>query len=170
MTRLASSTRVADASVATSGTRARQQPDPQQRRTRLAARERMLVLGVVCVAVMLASAGAVMAVVRVTERVEEGRARDALHGTLATVFERQAEFRGAEARFATWEELAGRGVRLPRSQTVERSTASPSHWFVSLRDRQTGIVCDRVGELFDDAGDRPPRCRGPQRTASPQGD
>ena len=130
----------------------------------------MVVLGVLCVAVLLASAGAVMAVVRVTDRVEHGRAREALHGTLAAVFERQTEFRSAEARFATWEELSGRGVRLPRTQSVERSTASQSHWFLSLRDRQTGIVCDRIGELFDDAGDRPPRCRDPQRAAATQGD
>ena len=130
----------------------------------------MVVLGVLCVAVMLASAGAVMAVVRVTDRVEQGRARAALHGTLATVFERQTAFRSTEARFATWEELSGRGVKLPRTQAVERSSASQSHWFVSLRDRQTGIVCDRIGELFDDAGDRPPRCRDPERVSVQQGD
>ena len=52
-------------------------------------------------------------------------------------------------RFATWPELEARGVVLGENQEIEEWNADASHWFLSVRDRTTGIVCQRTGELFD---------------------
>jgi len=88
----------------------------------------------------------------------------AVTGTLATVHARQSTFRLLNQRFATWRELEARGMRLPVDQAVVQSNASASHWFVSLRDSATGVICDKTGELFDEGpNDHRPICREPGR-------
>jgi hypothetical protein len=40
-----------------------------------------------------------------------------------------------------------------------RANVTASHWFVALRDGDTGMICARTGELFDDGPlDRAPTC------------
>ena len=74
----------------------------------------------------------------------------------------QSTFRLLNQRFATWSELEARGMRLPVDQAVVKSNASASHWFVSLRDSATGVICDKTGELFDEGpNDYRPVCREP---------
>ncbi len=84
----------------------------------------------------------------------------AVTGTLKTVQAKQSTFRLLNQRFATWRELEARGMRLPVDQAVVKSNASASHWFVSVRDRATGVICDKTGELFDEGpNDHRPVCR-----------
>ncbi len=84
----------------------------------------------------------------------------ALGSTLKVVHTRQGEFRMINQRFATWRELEARGAKLGPEQRVVVSNASPSHWFLSVRDTKTGVICDQTGELFDEsAEERKPRCR-----------
>ncbi len=88
------------------------------------------------------------------------QSKDAIGNTLKGVHSRQSEFRVINRRFATWNELEARGVRLPQWQRLVASNATASHWFVSLSDTQTGVVCSRTGELFDEGpDDRTPVCR-----------
>lgn len=97
---------------------------------------------------------------RVASDVREGRAKAEMAETFARVGQRQHEFRRLNARFATLPELNARGFRLPARHQVQRSSADPSHWFLSLRDRNTGMICDRIGELMDDPeAQRKPACR-----------
>jgi hypothetical protein len=86
----------------------------------------------------------------------------AVSGTLKNVHERQSTFRLLNQRFATWRELEARGMRLPEAQAVVKSNATASHWFVSVRDGSTGVICDKTGELFDEGpNDHKPVCREP---------
>ena len=86
----------------------------------------------------------------------------AVTGTLTTVHAQQSTFRLLNQRFATWSELEARGMRLPVDQAVVKSNASASHWFVSLRDSATGVICDKTGELVDEGpNDHRPVCREP---------
>ena len=64
----------------------------------------------------------------------------------------QLEFHGRRGRFAFWEELAAEGMRLPSSLAVDTSNATPSHWYLRLRDTATGVLCDRIGQLSDRPG------------------
>lgn len=90
------------------------------------------------------------------------RSVDAVSGTLKAVHERQSTFRLLNQRFATWRELEARGMRLPADQAVVKSNATASHWFVSVRDSATGVICDKTGELFDEGpNDHRPVCRDP---------
>lgn len=87
-------------------------------------------------------------------------AREAMGQTFATVQSRQGEFRSQAGRFATWEELSARGVRLAPQHTVAASNADASHWFLSLRDRETGLICDRLGDVVESVNARKsPECR-----------
>lgn len=87
------------------------------------------------------------------------RSRSALGGSLTAVHQRQTEFRILNRRFASWPELEARGLTLPPSQRVVRANVTASHWFVALRDGDTGMICSRTGELFDDGPlDRAPTC------------
>lgn len=84
----------------------------------------------------------------------------ALSGTLTSVAQHQADFRAMHQRFGRWEELQERGLRLPPHQRLVKSNASDSHWFVAIRDMETGMVCERTGELFDESPDeRTANCR-----------
>ena len=92
------------------------------------------------------------------------RRTTALTGTLAQVHDQQQTFRVLNRRFASWSELEASGMRVPEGQRVVKSNATASHWFVSLRDVETGVVCSRTGELFDDGpNDRTPTCTKPLR-------
>lgn len=86
-------------------------------------------------------------------------ARTELGASFAQVQLRQTEFRSEAGRFATWEELLANGASLARGQTVTASNADASHWFLSLRDEETGMVCDRIGDLVEGGLQRPPNCR-----------
>ncbi len=89
---------------------------------------------------------------------------EAVTGTLTAVHARQSTFRLLNQRFATWRELEARGMRLPAAQAVVRSNATASHWFVSVQDGATGVICDKTGELFDEGpNDHRPVCRDPGR-------
>lgn len=92
------------------------------------------------------------------------KSKDAVTGTLTAVHEQQSTFRLLNQRFATWRELEARGMRLPAEQSVVKSNATASHWFVSLRDSATGVICDKTGELFDEGpDDHVPVCRDPAK-------
>jgi hypothetical protein len=91
------------------------------------------------------------------------RAREALGRTFVRVYTRQTEYRTLFGRFANWSELSQRGAMLGPRQTVRSSNADASHWFLSLGDLDTGVICDGTGELFDEEpGDRRPICRSPK--------
>lgn len=91
---------------------------------------------------------------------DETRAREKLGESFATVHDRQAEYRAIYGRFASWPELQQRGVQIGPKQTVREWNADASHWFISIRDTDTGVICDRTGELFDEsAAEREPVCR-----------
>lgn len=90
--------------------------------------------------------------------------KDAVTGTLTAVYEKQSTFRLLNQRFATWRELEARGVRLPDDQSIVKSNATEFHWFISVRDSATGVICDKTGELFDEGpDDHPAVCRDPDR-------
>ncbi|MES2523650.1 MAG: hypothetical protein V4617_13175 [Gemmatimonadota bacterium] len=135
-------------------------------RTRTALRERALVTSVVAVGIAIAVLGSM----RVAGNVRVSRAREAMTGTFARVDERQHEFRRLNARYATLPELARRGIRIPSQHIVQRATATESHWYLSLRDRTTGLICDRTGELSDEQGTaRVPVCRAREESAGLDG-
>jgi len=101
-----------------------------------------------------------MTSVRVVRSSQASRAREALGQTFARVHVRQTEFRALNGRFATWPELRERGMALEARQSVKDWNADASHWFISIRDLDTGVICDRTGELFDEASsERPAVCR-----------
>lgn len=130
----------------------------KRKRKTTATHERVVVTAVIA----FGFAAAVLGSVRVAGDVRETRAKELMQGTFTRVDAHQDEFRRVNARFATWTELAARGVRLPARQQVRTASADQSHWYLSLRDRNTGVVCDRIGELFDDPdGARAPVCRAP---------
>jgi hypothetical protein len=119
-------------------------------------RDNVFVTSIVVAFVFLTLA---IAGVKVSGSVQEDRSRTAISGTLTKAFEQQTAFRILNQRFATWPELEARGMLLPPKQRVVASNASRSHWFMSVRDTDTGIVCSRTGEIFDDsAADRSPSC------------
>ena len=52
---------------------------------------------------------------------------------------------------------------LGRRQAVLAWNADLSHWFLSIRDVDTGVICDRTGEIFDeDWTERLSACRPPK--------
>lgn len=72
-------------------------------------------------------------------------------GTLTAVHSQQIAFREENQRFATWAELQDLGMKVGPRQAVVASNASISHWFMSIRDSDTGLICSRTGELFDES-------------------
>ncbi|MCE2900332.1 MAG: hypothetical protein ACK6DP_12315 [Gemmatimonas sp.] len=119
-------------------------------------RDSLLVTSAVVAFLFVASA---FGSLQVSENKRITRSRNALGGTLDTVHQRQTEFRIINQRFATWPELKARGVSLPPWQRVVRSNATASHWFISVRDGDTGMLCSRTGELFDEGPlERTPTC------------
>jgi len=126
--------------------------------------ERVVVTGLIA----FGFAAAVLGSVRVAGDVRATRAKELMHGTFTRVDQQQDDFRRINARYATWPELSARGVRLPGRQQLRNSSADQSHWYLSLRDRNTGVVCDQVGALFDEPGSpRRPVCRVPEADADP---
>lgn len=124
-------------------------------------RESVLVTSVVVVFVMVAM---VIAGLKVNGSRQQDRSRTAIAGTLSNVYEQQSAFRIINQRFATWPELKARGLRMPGEQRVVTSNASPSHWFMAVRDTNTGIVCSRTGELMDESPfERKPTCSDANR-------
>jgi hypothetical protein len=119
-------------------------------------RDNVFVTSIVVAFVFLTLA---IAGVKVSGSMKQDQSRAAIATTLTQAYEQQAVFRVLNQRFATWPELARRGMALPAEQRVVASNASRSHWFMSVRDTNTGIVCSRTGELFDDSPfDRKPSC------------
>jgi hypothetical protein len=119
-------------------------------------RDNVFVTSIVVAFVFLTVA---IAGVKVSGSMKQDKSRAAITTTLTHAYEQQAVFRVLNQRFATWPELARRGMALPAEQRVVASNASRSHWFMSVRDTNTGIVCSRTGELFDDSPfDRKPSC------------
>lgn len=119
--------------------------------------ERRVVVGVISAFLVCA---VLLMSMNVVNSSKESKAKETLGQSFAVVHSRQTEYRSMFGRFATWPELEGRGVRLSPNQTVREWNADASHWFISIRDRETGMVCDRTGELFDeDANERQPVCR-----------
>lgn len=128
----------------------------KRKRSRTVTHERVVVTAVIA----FGFAAAVLGSVRVAGDVREARARELMQGTFTKVNARQDEFRRVNSRFASWSELTARGVKLPARQELRTSSADHSHWYLSIRDRRTGLVCDRVGELMDEPGSRrAPVCR-----------
>lgn len=118
--------------------------------------QRIVFTIVVCFLVCLAT----LTAVRVGDNVQASKARVAIESTFKDVHHQQQNFRVLNSRFATWSELEESGATLPADQGVAASNADASHWYLSLRDRKTGVVCDRTGELFDEEADeRKPVCR-----------
>lgn len=112
-----------------------------------------LLASVVGVAILLMSVGA-------TSMIRSGTATSALNGSLSLLRTHQSDFRLLNNRFATWTELTALGVGLPPNQSVRASNADASHWFMSVMDQQTGIICDSTGELVEDmSGPAAPVCR-----------
>ncbi|MCC6431572.1 MAG: hypothetical protein IT354_11725 [Gemmatimonadaceae bacterium] len=120
-------------------------------------RDQRIVVGLVSVFVIMAVALMGMSLATSTR---ESRAKDQLNATFANVHTQQSEYRALFGRFASWPELKARGAEVGPRQTVRGWNADASHWFISIRDRETGLICDRTGELFDeDAAERAPVCR-----------
>ncbi|MBL0170214.1 MAG: hypothetical protein IPP90_05685 [Gemmatimonadaceae bacterium] len=122
-----------------------------------AARDRRIVSGLIGVFVV----GALwLASLSVADSSRKAQAKTQMGQTFAVVHRRQSEFRSLTGRFATWPELRQRGATLGPRQTVNSSNADASHWFISIRDQQAGVICDRTGELMDeDRFERTPVCR-----------
>jgi hypothetical protein len=117
------------------------------------------------VALLLAGLGVMvvlLASLSVRATVQRGDARSRAGGALARAGLAQREYHARQGRFAFWEELAADGLRLPAAMSVDASNATPSHWYLRLRDSTTGLLCDRVGVLTDPPGEVvPPSCRAP---------
>jgi len=135
---------------------------PQARKTVQAvgareSRDNRIVLGVVGAFVAIAVG---LMSMRIVTSAQEAGAREALGQTFAMVHSEQAEFRTAFGRYATWPELRDRGMQVGPRQSVKDWNATASHWFMSIRDLETGVICDRTGELFDESSaERAPVCR-----------
>lgn len=105
---------------------------------------------------------ALTAYLRISGSVRRANSESAVANTLKELHEKQITFRLLNQRFATWRELEAGGMRLPAQQLVLTSNATSSHWFASVLDRKTGVVCDKTGELMDEGpGEHQPVCRGP---------
>lgn len=120
------------------------------------AEQRIVFTVVVCFLACVAT----LAAVRVGDNMQASKAKVAIEASFNDVHMQQQNFRVLNSRFATWNELAATGATLPPYQSVAASNADASHWYLSLRDQRTGVVCDRTGELFDESPDeRKPVCR-----------
>jgi len=108
----------------------------------------------VVVALLLAAVVVVIALATVTVRatVQTEAVRQRVGGTLQRTSLQQMEFHSRNQRFADWGELEARGVRLPPSLRLEASSATASHWYLRLRDVESGTSCDRIGLLTDPPG------------------
>lgn len=115
-----------------------------------------LLLVAAVVVIVLASVG-----VRATRRQDAVRQR--VSGSLNRASLVQMEFHTRYRRFALWDELSEAGMRLPLGLSVETSSATSSHWYLRVRDVESGTTCDRVGMLTDPPGQPiTPSCRRPE--------
>jgi hypothetical protein len=123
-------------------------------------RDQRVVLSLLLVAALVVL---VLAAISVRASLRHDAVRTRVGGSLNRASLVQMEFHTRHRRFALWDELAERGVRLPSGLRVEASTATPSHWYLRVRDVQTGTTCDRIGLLTDPPG-RPitPACKRPE--------
>ena len=110
------------------------------------AEDRRLVLGMVLAFLAI---GFVLMMYGIIDSTRTQLAKQSLSESLTDVHNQQTKYRSLMGRFATWPELEARGVVLGENQEIEEWNADASHWFLSVRDRKTGIVCQRTGELFD---------------------
>ena len=102
----------------------------------------------------------VVGIFGVTSSVRTSIVRATMDSTFAGVHQHEQDFHTLNNRFASWRELEDRGATLPARLRVVASNADSSHWFLSLLDRSSGMVCDRTGELFDETGnERSAVCR-----------
>ncbi len=127
-----------------------------QRRKKTAREQNIVTVTVALVVGSLALIGGIGA----ASMLQSSYAQTAIVGSLGAVRTQQRDFRVINQRFAMWSELSARGITLPETQSVVASNADASHWFLSIRDRDAGVVCDGIGALNDEAvGVRPPVCR-----------
>jgi len=105
----------------------------------------------VVLTLLLAAIGVVLVLATLSVRatLRQDAVRQRVGGSLNRASLVQMEFHTRHRRFALWNELVERGVRLPAGLNVEASTATPSHWYLRVRDRETGTTCDRIGLLTD---------------------
>ncbi len=123
--------------------------------------DRRVVISLVTAFVIVAAVGATYTL-QGSFRTSDSKA--ALTQSLEDVSRRQVDFRVINQRFASWEELVGQGVALPPTQRVVTSNTSGFHWYLSLKDAKTGVICERLGGLMDPGGEeRPTSCREPAR-------
>ncbi len=128
----------------------------QHRRKKAAREQNVVTATVVLVVGSLALIGGISA----ASMLQTSNAQTAIVGSFGAVHTQQRDFRVINQRFATWSELKASGMSLPEAQSVVTSNADASHWFLSIRDREAGVVCDGIGALNDEAvGVRPPVCR-----------
>lgn len=127
------------------------------RRKNKTAREQNIVTATV---VLVVGSLALIGGIGAASMLQSSNAQTAIVGSFGAVHTQQRDFRVINQRFATWSELSAKGIALPETQSVVTSNADASHWFLSIRDRDAGVVCDGIGVLNDEAvGIRPPVCR-----------
>ena len=128
-----------------------------QQRKKKAAREQNIVTAT---ALLVVGSLALIGGISAASLLQASNAQTAIVGSFDAVHTQQRDFRVVNQRFATWSELTVNGMTLPVRQSVVTSNADASHWFLSIRDRDAGVVCDGIGVLNDEAvGVRPPVCR-----------
>lgn len=115
----------------------------------------VLIISVAFLGLAVALSGMRMTTVRTSSR-----SIKALDATFEQVSGHQDEYRVANGRYATWPELAAQGEQLEPELMVIRSAATASHWYLRIFDSSSGIVCDKLHELYGGggSGDRP-ACR-----------
>ena len=86
----------------------------------------------------------------ISDSTQQAEARVSIDQSFARVHQKQREYRSLTGRFASWPELEKRGERLPRAQSAIKWNADRSHWYLSIRDSDSGLICDRTGEIFDE--------------------
>lgn len=110
----------------------------------------------------LTLAALLLAGVSVRATVVAGNVEARAGGAIGRASLAQMEFQARHRRFALWDELLVHGVRLPAAMAVDASSATPSHWYLRLKDSATGITCDGIGTLTDEPGAPVrPTCRRP---------
>ncbi len=101
-----------------------------------------------------------LAIFMMVNSVKRDRAKVVMDATFVRMHTQQRSFRMINNRFASWPELKASGATLPPRQRVTASNADASHWFMSIRDQDTNLICDRTGELWDESGsERQAVCR-----------
>ena len=130
---------------------------------RTAAREKLERCAIFTIVGVSVLAVTILMCLRIASSNDQERARATIDQAFSRVHARQREYRSLFGRFASWPELKERGVVLGRRQAVLAWNADLSHWFLSIRDVDTGVICDRTGEIFDeDWTERLSACRPPK--------